>query len=82
MTKQMTIVVIGSLKVNDISNLVGQFVSSPRERKKRDRRASRGQKRERKEEKVNDSVETEKLTCPLSIACCRYTARLAQVSSD
>ena len=32
--------------LNDTSTLVGHFVSSPREREKRDRRDSRGDKRE------------------------------------
>ena len=33
------------LELNDTSTLVGHFVSSPRERKKRDRRDSRGDER-------------------------------------
>ena len=35
------------LGFNDTSTLVGHFVSSPREREKRDRRDSRGDERER-----------------------------------
>ena len=34
------------LGFNDTSSLVGHFVSSPREREKRDRRDSRGDERE------------------------------------
>ena len=34
------------LGFNDMSTLVGHFVSSPREREKRDRRDSRGDERE------------------------------------
>ena len=34
------------LGFNDMSTLVGQFVSSPREKEKRDRRASRRDERE------------------------------------
>ena len=45
---------------NDISTLVGHFVSSPREREKRDRRGdeSEGQGRKRK---MNESEETEEI---------------------
>ena len=35
------------LLFNDMSTIVGHFVSSPRERKKRDRRASRGEEKEK-----------------------------------
>ena len=38
------------LGFNDTSTLVGHFVSSPRERKKRDRRDSRGDVKERDRE--------------------------------
>ena len=41
------------LGFNDTSSLVGHFVSSPREREKRDRRDSRGDEREGQERKVN-----------------------------
>ena len=39
------IIACGSERVKDTSTLVGHFVSSPRERVKRDRRDSRGQGR-------------------------------------
>ena len=52
------------LEFNDMSTLVGHFVSSPREREKRDRRDSRGdvKDRDRGERKMNESEETEVLT--------------------
>ena len=56
------------LGFNDPSTLVGHFVSSPREREKRDRRDSRGDEREEQERKRNrnDSEETEEIkTFPL-----------------
>ena len=56
------------LGFNDTSTLVGHFVSSPREREKRDRRDSRGDEREEQERKRNrnDSEETEEIkTFPL-----------------
>ena len=45
---------------NDMSTLVGHFVSSPRERKKRDRKASIGGEREGqgRNENRNESEET------------------------
>ena len=51
------------LGFNDTSTLVGHFVSSPREREKRDRRDSRGDEREEQERKMNrnESVETEEI---------------------
>ena len=39
------------LGFNDTSNLVGHFVSSPREKEKRERRYSRGDEREDREER-------------------------------
>ena len=42
-TDCFTLIVLG---FNDMSNLVGHFVSSPREREKRDRRDSRRDERE------------------------------------
>ena len=36
-------------RFNDMSKLVGHFVSCPREREKRDRRDSRGDERDREE---------------------------------
>ena len=49
------------LGFNDMSTLVGHFVSSPREREKRDRRDSRRDKREGQGRKRNrnESEETE-----------------------
>ena len=51
------------LGFNDTSILVGHFVSSPRERKKRDRRDSRRDEREGQGKKRNrsESEETEKI---------------------
>ena len=48
------------LEFNDTSNLVGHFVSSPREREKRDRRDSGGDEREGqgRKRKMNESQET------------------------
>ena len=56
------------LGFNDKSALVGHFVSSPREREKRDRRDSRGDEREEQGRKINrnESEETEEIkTSPL-----------------
>ena len=53
---------------NDTSTLEGHFVSSPREREKRDRRESRGDEREGQGRKRNrnESEETEEIkTFPL-----------------
>ena len=41
---------------NDTSTLVGHFVSSPREREKRDRRDCRGDEREDQGRKENENV--------------------------
>ena len=51
------------LGFNDTSTLEGHFVSSPREREKRDRRESRGDEREGQGRKRNrnESEETEKI---------------------
>ena len=56
------------LGFNDMSTLEGHFVSSPREREKRDRRESRGDEREGQGRKRNrnESEETEEIkTFPL-----------------
>ena len=56
------------LGFNDMSTLVGHFVSSPREIEKRDRRDSRGDEREEQGRKKNrnESEETEEIeTFPL-----------------
>ena len=49
------------LGINDTSTLVGHFVSSPREREKKDRRDSRGDERKEQGRKWNrnESEETE-----------------------
>ena len=51
------------LGFNDMSTLVGHFVSSPREREKRDKRDSRGDEREEQGRKRNrnESKETEEI---------------------
>ena len=51
------------LGFNDTSTLEGHFVSSPREREKRDRRESRGDEREGQGRKRNrnESEETEEI---------------------
>ena len=55
------------LGLNDMTSLVGQFVSSPREREKRDRSDSREDEREGQGRKRNmhESVKTEIETFPL-----------------
>ena len=49
------------LGFNNMSNLVGHFMSSPRERKKRDRKDSRGDEKEgyERNKKMNENEETE-----------------------
>ena len=42
------------LGFNDMSTLVGHFVSSPREKEKRDRRDSRGDKKEGQGKEENE----------------------------
>ena len=57
------------LGFNDMSTLVGHFVSSPREREKRDRRDSRRDEREElgRKKNRNESEETEEIkTAPLN----------------
>ena len=51
------------LGFNDMSTLVGHFVSSPREREKRDRSECRGDEREGQERKRvrNEKEETEEI---------------------
>ena len=63
--KGLWLIVLG---FNDTSTLEGHFVSSPREREKRDRRESRGDEREGQGRKRNrnESEETEEIkTFPL-----------------
>ena len=62
---KLDLIVLG---FNDTSTLEGHFVSSPREREKRDRRESRGDEREGQGRKRNrkESEETEEIkTFPL-----------------
>ena len=63
--KQINLIVLG---FNDTSTLVGHFVSSPREREKRDSRDSRRDEREGqgRKRKRSESEETEEIkTSPL-----------------
>ena len=55
--------IIDCVGFNDTSTLVGHFVSSPREREKRDRRANRGDEREghRRKRNGNESEETKEI---------------------
>ena len=48
------------LGFNDTSTLEGHFVSSPREREKRDRRESRGAERDREEKGTGMKVKKQK----------------------
>ena len=48
------------LGFNDTSTLEGHFVSSPRERKKRDRRESRGDEKDREERGTGMKVKKQK----------------------
>ena len=60
------------LGFNDTSTLVGHFVSSPKEREKKDRRDSRGDEREGQGRKRNrnESEETEEIkTSPSTLTC-------------
>ena len=53
------------LGFNDTSTLVGHFLSSPREREKRDRRASRDEREgQRRKRKMNESEETRNKNIP------------------
>ena len=67
-TKYAVYCILIVLGFNDTSTLEGHFVSSPREREKRDRRESRGDEREGQGRKRNrnESEETEEIkTFPL-----------------
>ena len=62
------------LGFNDISTLVGHFVSSLREREKRDRRriVQEMKGRDRGERKMNESEETDEIkTPPPTLTCCK-----------
>ena len=60
-----------------MSTLVGHFVSSPREREKRDRRGSRGDEREGQERKRNrnESEEKEEIKTSSSTLTCYKDSR-------
>ena len=53
-------IILTELGFNDMSTLVGHFVSSPREREKRERRDSRGDERDRKERETGMKVKKKK----------------------
>ena len=61
--EKLTQQLIDCLGFNDTSTLVGHFVSSPREREKRNRRDSRGDEREeqRRKRNRNENEETEEI---------------------
>ena len=65
------------LGFNDTSTLVGHFVSSPREREKKDRRDSRGDEREGQGRKRNrnESEETEEIKISPSTLTCYKDSR-------
>ena len=70
------------LGFNDTSTLVGHFVSSPKEREKRDRRDSRGDEREGQGRKRNrnESGETEELKTPSALTCYKNSRPCPTVS--
>ena len=62
------------LGFKDASTLVGHFVSSPREKEKRDRNDSREDEREgqRRQRKMNESEATEEIkTAPFTLTSCK-----------
>ena len=65
------------LGFNEMSTLVGHFVSSPREREKRDRRHSRRDEREEQGRKRNrnESEETEEIKTTSSTLTCYKGSR-------
>ena len=69
------------LGFNNTSTLVGHFVSSPREREKRDRRESRGDEREGQGRKRNrnESEETEEINIPPLLLPATRIADLTQL---
>ena len=73
--------VVDCVAFKDMSTLVGHFVSSPREREKRDRRDNRGDERvgQGRKRNRNESEETEEIkTFPNTLPATR-TADLAQL---
>ena len=77
---QISLLVLG---FNDTSALEGHFVSSPRERDKRDRRDSRGDEREgkgkKREMKENEGTE-EIITFSPTLTCCKDSSPCPTVS--
>ena len=69
---------------NNISTLVGHFVSSPREREKRNRRDSRGDEREEQGRKRNrnESEETEEIKQSPSTFTCYKGSRPCPTASQ
>ena len=57
------------LGFNDTSTLVGHFVSSPREREKRDRRDSRGDKKGTGKKEEQESKGRNRKTFPSTLTC-------------
>ena len=71
------------LGLNDVSSLVGHFVSSPRERKKRERKDSRGDERtgQDRKRKLNENEETEEIkTFPSTLTCYKDSVTCQTVS--
>ena len=67
------------LGFNDTSTLVGHFMSSPREREKREETIGEMKERDRRERKMNDNEVTEEIkTIPLPLPAARI-AGLAQL---
>ena len=68
------------LGFNDTSTLVGHFVSSPRERVKRDQRDGSADEREgqQRKRKMNESEGTEEITTSPTTLTAASTAGLAQ----
>ena len=71
------------LGLNNTSTLVGHFVSSPREREKREEIVEGMKRRDRRERGINESEETEenKNIPPLPLPAAR-TAGLAQLKAS
>ena len=70
------------LGFNAVSTLVGVFVSSLREREKRERNESRGdeRKRQRRKRERNESEETEEIkTFPSTLTCYKVITGLDQL---
>ena len=67
---------------NDTSTLVGHFVSSPREREKRDRRDSWGEERGKgRKRKMNENEDTEEIKhSPSTLTCCKDSRPFLTVS--